>query len=32
VLFGEYSGQKVDVDGEEMLIMREADVIGILDE
>lgn len=32
VLFGEYSGQKVDVDGEELLIMREADVIGILDE
>ena len=30
VLFGEYSGQKVTVDGEEMLMMRETDVIGIL--
>lgn len=30
VLFGEYSGQKVTVDGEEMLMMRENDVIGIL--
>jgi chaperonin GroES len=32
VLFGEYSGQKVKVDGEELLMMREPDVIGILDE
>ena len=32
VLFGEYSGQKVTVDGEELLMMREPDVIGILDE
>jgi chaperonin GroES len=31
VLFGEYSGQKVTVDGEELLMMREPDVIGILD-
>lgn len=31
VLFGEYSGQKVTVDGEEYLMMREPDVIGILD-
>jgi len=30
VLFGEFSGQKVNVDGEEMLMMRESDVIGIL--
>lgn len=30
VLFGEYSGQKVTVDGEELLMMREPDVIGIL--
>jgi chaperonin GroES len=32
VLFGEYSGQKVTVDGEELLMMREPDVIGILNE
>lgn len=32
VLFGEFSGQKVTVDGEELLMMREPDVIGILDE
>ena len=31
VLFGEYSGQKVDFDGHEYLMMREPDVIGILD-
>ncbi len=30
VLFGEYSGQKVTIDGEELLMMREPDVIGIL--
>ena len=30
VLFGEFSGQKVTVDGEELLMMREPDVIGIL--
>jgi len=31
VLFGEFSGQKVTVDGEELLMMREGDIIGILD-
>ena len=31
VLFGEHSGQKVTIDGEELLIMREPDIIGILD-
>jgi chaperonin GroES len=30
VLFGEFSGQKVTIDGEELLMMRESDVIGIL--
>ena len=30
VLFGEFSGQKVTVDGEELLMMRDPDVIGIL--
>ena len=32
VLFGEYSGQKVTVDGEELIMMREPDLIGILHE
>lgn len=32
VLFGEYSGQKVTVEGEDYLMMRESDVIGLLDE
>jgi chaperonin GroES len=31
VLFGEFSGQPTTVDGEEYLMMREADIIGILD-
>ena len=31
VLFGEFSGQKVTIEGEELLIMREPDLIGILD-
>ena len=31
VLFGEHSGQKVTIDGEELLMMREGDIIGILD-
>jgi chaperonin GroES len=30
VLFGEFSGQKVTIDGEELLMMRENDIIGIL--
>ena len=32
VLFGEYSGQKVKHEGKEYLMMREPDVIGVLDE
>jgi chaperonin GroES len=32
IMFGEYSGQPVTVDGESYLIMRQPDVIGILDE
>ena len=32
VLFGEYSGQPTIVEGEEYLIMREPDIIGILNE
>lgn len=30
VLFGEYSGQKFTLDGEDYLMMNESDVIGIL--
>lgn len=30
VLFGKYSGSEVDVNGEELLIMKEDDVLGIL--
>jgi chaperonin GroES len=31
ILFGKYSGNEIRVDGEEYLIMREEDVLGILD-
>jgi len=31
VLFGEYSGQKFKYEGQEYLMMREPDVIGIID-
>lgn len=30
VLFGKYSGQSVKIDGEEFLVMREEDIMGIL--
>ena len=29
VLFGKYSGQAVKVDGEELLVMREEDIMGV---
>ena len=32
ILFGKYSGSEVKVDGEELLIMREDDILGILAE
>ena len=32
VLFGKYSGSEIKVDGEELLIMREDDILGILAE
>jgi chaperonin GroES len=32
VLFGKWSGTEVKVDGEELLIMKESDVMGVLDE
>jgi co-chaperonin GroES (HSP10) len=31
ILFGKYSGQEIKRDGEEFLIMREADVLGVID-
>lgn len=30
VLFGQYAGSTVKVDGEELLIMKESDVLGVL--
>ena len=30
VIFGQYSGNTVKVDGEELLIMKESDILGIL--
>ena len=30
VLFGKWSGTEITVDGEELLIMKEADILGIL--
>ncbi|WP_440999639.1 co-chaperone GroES [Fodinibius sp. SL11] len=31
VLYGKYSGTEVTLDGEEYLIMRESDILGIVD-
>ena len=31
VLFGKYAGQTVKVDGEELLVMREEDIMGIVE-
>ena len=30
VLYGKYAGTEVTIDGEEYLIMRESDIVGIL--
>jgi chaperonin GroES len=30
ILFGKYSGTEVKIDGEEYLIMREDDVLGVI--
>lgn len=30
VLFGQYAGNKVKVDGEELIVMREEDIMGVL--
>ena len=31
VLFGKYSGNEVKINGEELIVMREEDIMGILD-
>ncbi len=31
VLFGKYSGQEIKLDGDEFLIMREDDILGVID-
>ena len=31
VLFGKYAGQEVKVDGDELLVMREEDIMGIVE-
>jgi chaperonin GroES len=31
ILFGKYSGTEIKIDGEEFLMMREEDILGILD-
>ena len=30
ILFGKYSGTEVKIDGEELLIMRESDIMGVI--
>src|ERR687884_2356150 len=32
VLFGKWSGTEVKIDGDELLIMKEADIMGVLEE
>ena len=32
MLFGKWSGTEVKIDGEELLIMKESDIMGIIDE
>lgn len=31
VLFGKYSGTEVKIDGEELLVMREEDIMGVVE-
>ena len=31
ILFGKYSGQTVKVEGEELLVMREEDIMGVIE-
>lgn len=32
ILFGKWSGSEVKIDGEELLIMKESDILGVLEE
>ena len=32
MLFGKWSGTEVKIDGEELLIMKESDVMGVIEE
>jgi len=32
VLFGKWSGTEVKIDGQELLIMKESDIMGVLDQ
>ena len=32
VLFGKWSGTEVKIDGEELLIMKESDILGVLED
>jgi chaperonin GroES len=32
ILFGKWSGSEVKIDGEDLLIMAESDVMGVIDE
>jgi chaperonin GroES len=32
VLFGKWSGSEVRIDGEELLIMKESDIMGVVEE
>jgi chaperonin GroES len=32
ILFGKWSGTEVKIDGDELLIMKESDIMGVLDE
>jgi len=31
ILFGKYSGQTVKMDGDELLVMREDDIMGVME-
>jgi chaperonin GroES len=31
ILFGKWSGSEVKIDGEELLIMKESDILGVLE-
>ena len=32
ILFGKYSGQTVKIDGDEVLVMREDDIMGVMED